>query len=476
MSTAAKFIGLDIGAESGRCFVAILNNSVLELDELYRFTTHSIRTDTEFRWDINAIINEIIKGLSKASDKYGPDFNGIGIDTWGVDYVITGPDGKPLDNPFHYRDHRTDEMIEKSISVMPVESLYNITGNVPAQYNTLFQLLAEKPESLSNSGCKLLLMPDYIKYALTGIAKSEYTIASTTNLIDAQSKTWSDELMDTFNIPKSIFTDITEPGSILGNIIPEISKITGLSESTPVISTPGHDTACAVASIPADEKNFTFLSSGTWSIMGMELANPVITEEALNNGFNNEGGFGNTIRFLKNIIGMWPLQECKRIWDESGSGTSYKNLVNSAIEYGQADLFINLNENKFLGSCNMPELIKEFLPDIKKDNYNNRGFITRVILESLALTYRDTINSLRRTTGIEIDKLYAVGGGIKNDLLNQLTTDATGLELIAGPVEGTIAGNIGIQAIATEIVPDIKRWREVVRDSFELKRYNPENP
>lgn len=478
MSETTKFIGLDLGAESGRCYVAEFLESTINLDEVYRFPTHTVNNTMGFQWDIRAITNEIFQGLKLAVTKHGSVFKGIGVDTWGVDYVLIDSNGEPLNNPFHYRDKRTDSIMQKTFEIMPEKSIYNTTGNKPAQYNTLFQLLAEKESVNSNlnKAYKLLLMPDYIKFVLTGIIKSEYTIATTTNLVDAKSGDWSHNLIRTFNFPDSLFSEIIQPGGVLGNIQSSVSRITGLSKNTTVISTPGHDTACAVAAIPSEDDRFTFLSSGTWSIMGMELSKPVLTSAAYSLSFSNEGGFNNTIRFLKNIIGLWPLQECKRIWEQDDEEIYYRTLSEEAIKYGNAHTWIDINDDKFLGKGNMPELIAECLPGPKQALVKNKGFITRLILESLAFSYRKTVDSLKDVTGEPIDKLYAVGGGIKNELLNQLTADATGLKVTAGPVEGTIIGNIGVQALATGVISDLREFRNIVSKTFKPKQYYPQNP
>lgn len=476
MSESKRFIGIDIGAASGRCVVGSLRNGSISLDEVYRFTTPTITLNEELYWDISNIVNEMITGISKASEKYGGKIDSIGIDTWGVDYVLIDKKGSLVGNPHHYRDHRTDNIMEDALRIIKQEDIYEITGNTLAQYNTLFQLLAEKknfPDHL-RMDYKMVLIPDYLKYVLTGKLYAEYTIASTTNLVDAVNKDWSKYLLDLFEFPRTLFPEIINPGEVLGYLLPDISKQTGLSNKTPVISTPGHDTACAVAAIPGLTDNWAFLSSGTWSLFGLEIESPLINNKTSKYGFSNEGGFGNTIRLLKNITGLWALQECKKNWSSDKGSLNYTKLISEANEYGFAEAWINLDDDRFLKPSSMPETIRAYLQDTKQKYVDDIGFITRVILESLAFNYRKATNNLVETTGKAIHKLHVVGGGSNNKLLNQLTADATGLYLITGPVEGTITGNIGIQAIATGAVKDIHEWRKIVENSFDLDEYEPE--
>jgi rhamnulokinase len=477
MSVEKRFIGFDLGAESGRCIVASFKDQNVSLKEIHRFTTHNIKYNKGFHWDILAIVNEIFIGLMKAGKLFGSYFEGIGIDTWGVDYVLIDPDGRVLGYPYHYRDDRTDEIMDETFKIIPKEKIYSITGIDFAQYNTLFQLIAEKKQSLNllEIADKMLLMPDYLKFILTGKKKSEYTIASTTNLVDATTRDWSWELINTFDLPKSLFAEMVEPGSELGELLPSIANLTGLNSGIPVISTAGHDTASAVVSIPAEENNWAFLSSGTWSLMGIELNEPLLSVQALRNNFSNEGGFNGTTRFLKNIIGLWPLQECKRDWNNESKNYDYPDLSNKADEYGLANAWIDINDQRFLKPGNMPDKISDFLNESNQKNVKDIGFITRVILESLAFSYRATIEKIKEVTGKQINKLHAVGGGIQNEFLTQLSADATGLPVLAGPIEGTIVGNIGVQAIASGIAEDLNTWRKIVSNSFEPNLYEPKD-
>jgi len=478
MISGKKFIGFDLGAESGRCTVASCLDDKIKLVEVHRFVTHNIRYNKGFYWDALAIYKEIIEGLTRAVKLFGPDYEGIGVDTWGVDYVLLDKDERILGYPYHYRDDRTDNIMEETFKVISKEQMYSKAGIQFAQFNTVFQLLAENKKAcnLLNAADKMLLMPDFLNFLLSGVKKSEYSIASTTGLIDPLKRDWSREMIEQLKLPQHIFCDVVEPGTRLGTILPSIAKETGINPDVPVYATTGHDTASAVVSVPAQgNEEWAFLSSGTWSLMGIELKEPRLTKEAMKYNFTNEGGVNKTTRFLKNIIGFWPLQESRRYWLDHGKEYSYAELANLAKRAGHVNAWIDLNDQRFLKAGNMPEKIEAYLTETKQIVKNNPGFITAVILESLAFSYRDTIKSIESVTGKTIEKLHAVGGGIQNELLNQYTADAIGKPVYTGPVEGTIIGNIGIQMIASGTVASLEELRCIVEKSFEIKKYEPVN-
>lgn len=496
-----KYIGFDLGAESGRCVVAsIKENSIagrmqITLHEVHRFNTHNIKKGNGFFWDIEAIYQDIINGLTIAKKEFGYEFNGIGIDTWGVDYVLIDKNDKILGNPYHYRDERTDGIMEEAFKIVSREDIYNETGIQFAQFNTLFQLLAEKKykHNILNKADKMLLIPDYLNFLLSGKKKAEYSIASTTSLADPVKRNWSWKLIDVFGLPRELFPEMVEPGTILGTLLPSIAKQTGLSEQIPIIASAGHDTASAVVSVPAinenvnqrnitdkaildkRQTNWAFLSSGTWSLIGLELNQPKRTSESMKYNFTNEGGFNDTIRFLKNIIGLWPIQECKKYWQKNSKDYSYPELAELAGQYSYANEWVDLSDPRFLKADEMPEKITAYLAETYQKVKQEVGFIVRVILESLAFSYREAIKEIEKVSNTDIKKLYAVGGGIQNELLTQLTADAIGCEVLAGPTEGTIIGNIGVQAMASGTVQDINKWREIVSNSFEIRKYSPQN-
>ena len=472
-----KFIGFDLGAESGRCVIAILEGEQIKLHEVHRFPTYNINYENGFYWDILAIYEEMITGLTNACRNFGKDFDGIGIDTWGVDYVLIDSENRLLGYPYHYRDDRIDNIMQDTFEFIPREVLYNKTGTQFAQFNTIFQLLSEKKRKLNllNIADKMLLIPDYLNFLLSGNKKSEFTIASTTALASPQTRNWDWELIEMLGIPTNIFPPVVEPGTRLGTLIPNIAERTGLNPQIPVIASACHDTASAVVSVPANGEDWAFLSSGTWSLMGIESKEPMLKMKAMKYNFSNEGGVLGTTRFLKNIIGLWPIQECRRYWLEKGENYSYEELTELAKKAGLVNSWVNLNDQRFLKAGEMPEKILSFLKESGQEVKPDAGFIISTVLESLAYSYRKTIKEIEDITGEKIEVLHAVGGGIKNELLTQLMADATGLKVLAGPVEGTIVGNIGVQAISTGAVPGLKEWRKIVANSFNPVVYEPVN-
>lgn len=477
MEKERRFIAFDLGAESGRCIVALLRDQKVEIHEVHRFMTHSVRQRNELHWDVSAIYEDVLTGLTNAGKSFGAAFDGIGVDTWGVDYVLLDGEGVILNYPYHYRDDRTDRIVEQAFRIVPKEKIYGMTGIQFAQFNTLFQLLAEKKNKRNSlrSAKTMLLIPDFLNYMLTGVKRAEFSIASTTSLADPNTRDWSWELIEAFGFPRTIFPTMVEPGTILGTLLPSVANKTGLHRNIPVIATTGHDTASAVVSVPASREQWSYLSSGTWSLIGIEVDKPILTSEAMKYNFTNEGGFQRTTRLLKNIIGLWPVQESRKFWKEDSKEYSYADLASKAAQNGYASSWVNLDDQSFLKDGNMPEMIVEHLRRTGQQHKSEIGFITRVILESLAFSYRNAIRELETVSGKRIDVLHAVGGGIQNDLLTQLTADAIGRPVIAGPVEGTAIGNVGVQAIAVGEVPNLQRWREIVASSVDLKIYQPKD-
>ena len=470
-----KNIGFDLGAESGRCVVSIFANEKVTLHEVHRFNTHRVKIEKGFHWNILEIYNEILQGLMNAQKSFGYHFDGIGIDTWGVDYVLLDKEDRVIGFPYHYRDDRTDNIMEEAYKVVSKSNIYNKVGIQSAQFNTLFQLFAEKKQKSNflNIADKMLLIPDYLNFLISGNKKAEYTIASTTSLVNPKTRDWYWELIDAYGFPRKIFPEIIEPGTFLGNLLPSVAEEVGLCNDIPVFAISGHDTASAVVSVPASGSNWAFLSSGTWSLMGLELNNPMINNDSMHLNFTNEGGIEKTIRFIKNIIGLWPLQESIRYWFEKSQEYSYAQLTKLAKENGFSGSWIDLDDSRFFKVGMMPEKILSYLDETGQTLNSGAGFITQVILESLVFSYRKTIKEIENITGRRIKNLYAIGGGIQNEYLMQLTADAIGRTVIAGPVEGTIVGNIGVQLMASGIVSNLKTWRKIVDASFDLKVYEP---
>jgi len=477
MKDIKRFIGFDIGAESGRCVVGEVVEDKLILREVHRFPTPRVEYTAGIFWDVLLIYQEILTGLSLAGEKFGQHFSGISIDTWGVDYVLIDKDNRILGYPYHYRDRRNDRAMDESFKTVSQDELYSRTGIQFMPFNTVFQLFAEQKCSgnLLLNADKMLQMPDFLTYMLCGIKKNEFSIVSTSSLANPFKRDWDWELIDRYGFPRHIFSPVVEPGTVLGPLLPELALKTGLDRNVPVIAGAGHDTAAAIAAVPAAGNHWAYLSSGTWSLMGVELDHPLINEKALKYNFTNEAGVQKTVRFLKNILGLWPVQECRRCWAEMGRSFSYAELVRLAEKTGPAKAWINLDDWRFAKAGDMPALVEEFLQETGQNTTNEPGFIIRVILESLAFSYHEKILEIEELTGTEIKRLHAVGGGIQNELLTRFAADAINREVIAGPTEGTIAGNIGVQAIASGIVSDIDHWRRIIRASFDLKTYQPQN-
>lgn len=477
MAQVKRFIAFDLGAESGRCVVGELRDNRLQLNVVHRFDTPMIQYRHSLLWDVLLIFQEMVTGLTRAVEQYGNRYEGISIDTWGVDYVLLDDDNRLLGYPYNYRDSRTDAMMEKAFTMLPREQIYHHTGIQFVQFNTLFQLLAEQGQqvNLLEIAERFLPIPNFLLYLLSGVQKAEYTIASTTQITDPRRRDWSPEIQESFRLPAHIFPEIVEPGTVLGPLLPEIAQQTGVHPGTPVIAGASHDTAAAVASIPAKTDGWAFLSSGTWSLMGLELDSPLVNDRALEFNVTNEGGVAGTTRFLKNIMGLWPLQECRRYWAQQGIEYAYDRLQQLAEDAGYTEAWVDVDDARFLKPGEMPEKIIAFLQETDQFYQEDAGWIARCVLESLAFKYRQTINGLEELTGEPVRMLHAVGGGIQNTLLNQLTADAIGREVITGPVEGTGAGNIGVQAIAREALPDLQSFRNVIAESFELVSYQPEH-
>ena len=474
--TDKKILAFDLGASSGRAILGLLstNQKKLELQEVYRFKTGITRIFDSLFWDVLGFYNQIKKGLFETYQKHG-NVESIGIDTWGVDFVLLDENGNLVANPFNYRDKRTNGVIDKL--PMPKKELFDIVGLQFIQINSLIQLYSMV---LSNSPAlkmarKFLMMADFFNYLFTKRPISEYTLASTSMMYDLKEHTWSKKVIEKHGLDPSIFPEIVQPGTKISNILPSIASETGVSESTPVIATASHDTAAAIAAVPAKDENFMYLSSGTWGLMGVELSAPNTSELALKYNFTNEGGVKNTVRFLKNIVGLWLLQECKRIWEQSGKDYSYDELTEDAINTKPFVSFIDPDNPMFLGPPNMVKTIKEYCKSTNQKVPESEGEITRCILESLAFKYKEVHGMLKEITNKKIDVFHIFGGGSQNKLLNQFAADATNLEVKAGPTESTSIGNILVQCFYSKEITSLSELRNIVRNSFDIETYKPEN-
>ncbi|MBN1998637.1 rhamnulokinase [candidate division KSB1 bacterium] len=472
----SKYLAVDLGASSGRAMLATLNNK-LYLEEIYRFSNHPVQMLGHIYWDILYLFNEMKNGMRKTAAAGASKLESIGVDTWGVDFGLVGRNDVLLGNPYAYRDARTEGMMEKVFKMMPQKQLYGLTGIQFMQFNSVFQLYCMVREShpVLARAERLLFMPDLLNFMLTGEKVSEYTIASTSQLLNAEKRQWEAEIFAKLSLPVDIMSPIVKPGTLIGPLLPELLRETGLV-GTDVVAPACHDTACAVAAVPASGSSWAYLSSGTWSLMGIESREPIINELSLKNNFTNEGGVDNSIRFLRNIMGLWLLQGCIKSWQNEGHTLSYEKILSDAKKAQPFKCIINPDDALFMNPPDMPAAIQQYCKEQRQPTPQDTGEIVRCILESLALRYRAVIEKINEMLSKPIKKLHIVGGGCQNKLLNQFAANATGLEVIAGPVEATAIGNILVQALAKKNIANLAEGREIVKNSFPLARYQPQNP
>jgi rhamnulokinase len=470
----SRFLAIDLGAETGRAILGTLEGGRLTLEELHRFPNTPVRLLTGLYWDTLRLFHEIRQALSICGRERKLALDGIGIDTWGVDFGLLGSDGALVDDPRHYRDSRTNGMLEKTFAVVPRQEIFAETGIQFMPLNTLYQLHAMRLSGSPalNAATKLLFMPDLFNYWLTGEMRAEVSIASTSQFYNPVKKQWASGLFRRLDLPERILPELMLPGTRLGTLLPEIAESSGLSSNVPVYATACHDTASAVAAVPAEGDGWCYISSGTWSLMGVELDAPVINQQSLALNFTNEVGAGNKIRFLKNIAGLWLLQECRRAWTLAGSEHNYEELSKLAALAPSARELID--PDAFPEPGRMPERIAEYCRARGWQAPDQPGGMTRLILESLASTYRKVLNNLEALLSRPINRVHIVGGGSRNQLLNQLAANATGRTIIAGPAEATAAGNILVQAIGAGAVSGLSEARQIVERSFALETYQPE--
>ncbi len=470
---ARTVLAFDLGASSGRAMLAKLENECISLTEVHRFDNVPVSLHGTLYWDFPKLMQEIYTGLQKALEA-GP-YESVAIDTWGVDFGLLDKQGYLMENPVHYRDARTEKAVPWVLEHIPKEELYAITGIQHMALNTVFQLAAlkkDRPAMLENAAT-LLPMPNLIAYFLTGQKQAEYTMASTTELLPAGESRWSQVILDKLGIPPKIFPPLVAPGTPCGMLSDNLCKELDIPPVR-VVNTACHDTASAVAAVPAREKDFLFLSSGTWSLMGTEAEKPVVTEESRVCNFTNEGGINGTIRFLKNIMGLWIVQECRRHWAAKES-VSYAQLAKEAEASPSFACFINPDDPLFLPPGDMPERIREYLVKTGQTVPETRGGLVRCIYESLAMTYRHTCQTISRLTGKKYNALYAVGGGTQASLLMQMAADAMNMPVMAGPSEATALGNAMVQFIALGAIKDVAHGRQIVAASMPSNVYYPGN-
>lgn len=464
-----RFLAIDLGAESGRAMLGTLEAGKLELEELHRFPNTPVRLPTGLYWDTLRLFHEIRHALAICGRERKIVLDGIGIDTWGVDFALLGADGALMDNPRHYRDARNDGMVEKTFAKIPREEIFAETGIQFMQINTLCQLHAMKAAGAPalDAAKTLLFTPDLFNYWLTGAMRAEESIASTSQFYNPQKRQWAKDLFRRLGLREAMLPEIALSGTRLGTLLPEVAEASGLSPDTPVFATASHDTASAVAAVPAEGDDWCYISSGTWSLMGVELDRPVINDRSLEFNFTNEVGAGGKIRLLKNIAGLWLLQECRRAWALEGRDYSYAELAGLAS--AAAPCSFTIDPDDFAAPGRMPERIAEHCRAQGRPLPEQPGGMVRLILESLAASYRKVLDNLESLIGRRINSIHIVGGGAQNELLNQLAAKATGRRVIAGPAEATAAGNILVQAVGAGVVSGIGEAREIVRRSFPLR-------
>lgn len=477
---AQCFLGVDLGAESGRVMAGLFDGKTIMLEELHRFPNGPVSLGNTLRWDVLRLWADIKKGLSAAAERYGNRVLSIGVDTWGVDYVLFSEQFEMLGHPYHYRDPRTQGMFDEAFSRVPKEIIFAESGIQFLELNTLYQLLAmqkQHPDVLQTAR-HLLMMPDFFHWCLSGSHVCEFTEATTSQCFHPEKKTWSYDLLNRFDLPAQIFPEVVNPGTNIGSLLETVSKETGLRRID-VVAPASHDTGSAVAAVPTQHTgsaNWAYISSGTWSLVGVEIQKAIFNEQALQLNFTNEGGVDGTYRFLKNIMGLWLVQQSKRVFEKEGKTMDYAELTHLA---GQASPFrsiVNPDDARFLNPADMVDEIQGYCNETGQPVPETEGQIVRCALESLALKYDQVIRSVETLTGAPIEVIHIVGGGTQNTLLNQLTADCCAKPVLTGPIEATVLGNVLIQARSAGEIGSLADIRSIVRQSCEMGRYDPAHP
>ena len=474
MESNKYFFAVDLGATSGRTIIGSIANQTFTLEEITRFPNNLIEQGGHFYWDIYALYSEIIRGLKEVARR-GLEITSIGIDTWGVDFVFIGEDDAILRNPRAYRDPITfDAMDDYLKHVISKREVYDVTGIQLMNFNSIFQLYAMKREQNSafQHARKILFMPDALSWMLTGNEVCEYTIASTSQLLDPRTKMLDERLLASLGLSRSKFGKMVNPGTVIGVLTDEVQKMTGLG-AIPVIAVAGHDTGSAVAAVPAKDAQFAYLSSGTWSLMGIETKDAIINDLSYERNFTNEGGIEGTTRFLKNICGMWLYERCRQEWPEEVRKLSHPELQGSAMEVEPFRSLINPDDALFANPDKMIDAIQQYCRQTNQPVPETPAEICRCIFDSLALRYKQVFQWMQEFAPFKLEVLHIIGGGSLNKYLNQFTANATGATVLAGPQEGTAIGNIMLQAKAAGLVKDIWEMRQIIANSIELVKYEP---
>lgn len=471
----ANFIAFDLGAESGRAILATLQKNRLHLLEKHRFANPTSNISGHLHWNILSQWEELKKGLALAAGGQ-KKIHGIGVDTWGVDFGLLDKSGALLGNPFHYRDSRTNQMMQRAFRKMPREKIFQITGLQFMPFNTLFQLLATQREQpgVLDAADKLLFMPDLFNYFFTGVARNEYSIATTSQMMDVKKRSWATGMLKQFGLPARLLQKVVPSGTVLGQLHKDVADECHVGQID-VIAPGCHDTASAVAAVPAEDEDYCYISSGTWSLMGVELNEPILSKEALAGNYTNEGGASGAIRFLKNIMGLWLVQECRRQFLAEGHQYTYAQLTDMAERAKPLRSIVDPNHGAFLSPGDMPKKMQDFCRQTGQAIPNSAGELVRCALESLAFAYRDVLFGLEKILGKKISTIHIVGGGSQNLLLNQFTADACNRRVVAGPIEATAIGNALAQAFAVEAISSWAEARKIVRQSFPVKQFLPKH-
>ena len=467
-----RVLAFDFGASSGRAIVGVFDGEKIELREVHRFSNDPVKINGTFYWDVQRLFFEIKQGILKAKEDGG--FDSIGIDTWGVDFGLLRKDGTLVENPVHYRDARNDGMVEFAKKYMSQEEMYDITGIQFMDFNTIFQLLSLKENRpyILEEADKLLFMPDLLSYMLSGVKSTEYSIATTSQMVDLKTRNWSDKILDTFGIKKDLLTDIVPTGAVIGQLSDDICEELGVPKAD-VISVASHDTQSAITAAPCEYEDFAFISCGTWSLFGTEVKEPIINDASKKLNVTNEGGYDYTIAFLKNICGLWLIQESRRQWIREGKEYSYAEFEKMALECEPFKCFIDPDAPEFAPMGNIPERVRKYCEKTGQYVPQTVGEIMRCIYESLALKYRLTFDGIKDCTEKEYDRIHVMGGGTKDKLLLQMTAQSCNVNVYGGPIEATALGNIAVQLMSSGAISDIKKARKIIAQGENLKLYTP---
>ena len=475
MADKKNFLAFDCGATSGRAVLATFADGAFDMKEVYRFPSGIIELNGKYYWDILAIYDHFRKCLTQLGQE-GVRIDSIGIDTWGVDFGFVADDGSLVGNPRAYRDPYTDGIPEEVFKTVPREELYGATGIQIMNFNSIFQLYAQTKEGFASlrAADKVLFMPDLLSYMLTGKKVCEYTIASTSGMMDQTSRRFNEKLLEKLGVRTDVLLPITQPGTVIGPLRKEIAKACGVPE-VPVIAVAGHDTASAIAAVPAADEKFAYLSSGTWSLMGIETPAPIINEASTRLNFTNEGGIDGTTRFLKNITGMWILEQSRKVWTAEGRNYSYGEMEKIARSESAFPSTVNPDDPRFAAPANMVDAIDSYLRETGQPVPENDAQYISCIYHSLARRYKEVVDMLQGFAPFPIEKLHVIGGGSANDTMSQWTADALGIPVVAGPTEATAIGNVMIQARAAGLVQDRWEMRKMIANAFAVKTFTPNN-